>query len=74
MYVSYRLEQISSRPKMRPFHELRYGGPDASQRGIFFSSGQEWTEQRRFSMWQLKDLGFGKSSMEESQTFVTYIL
>ena len=51
---------------MRPFHELRYGSQDASQRGIFFSSGHEWSEQRKFSMWQLKDLGFGKSSMEES--------
>ena len=59
-----RLEQLTSRPKMKPFHELRYGGSDASQRGIFFSSGQEWSEQRKFSMWQLKDLGFGKSAME----------
>jgi hypothetical protein len=49
---------------MKPFHELRYGGSDGSQRGIFFSSGSEWREQRKFSMWQLKDLGFGKSSME----------
>jgi hypothetical protein len=25
---------------MRPFHELRYGSPDGSQRGMFFTSGQ----------------------------------
>lgn len=58
---------------MRPFHELRYGDSDARQRGIFFSSGSEWTEQRRFTMWHLRDLGFGKSSMEVWQSIITMV-
>ena len=31
---------------------------------IFQSVGDEWQEQRRFSLKSLRDLGFGKSSME----------
>ena len=31
---------------------------------MFYSVGSEWQEQRRFSLKSLKDLGFGKSSME----------
>jgi hypothetical protein len=30
------------------------------------SSGSEWAEQRRFALRQLRDLGFGKSSMEDT--------
>ena len=30
-----------------------------------FSHGQEWNEQRRFTMKTLKDLGFGKTQMED---------
>ena len=29
------------------------------------SHGQEWNEQRRFTMKTLKDLGFGKTQMED---------
>ena len=29
------------------------------------SHGQEWSEQRRFTMKTLRDLGFGKSQMED---------
>ena len=33
-------------------------------RGIMFSNGQEWQEQRRFTLRNLRDFGFGKVSME----------
>ena len=33
--------------------------------GLLFSTGHEWVEQRRFALRQLRDLGFGKSSMED---------
>nr|AKH03513.1 cytochrome P450 3075B2 [Paracyclopina nana] len=61
----YKKHEASGRPKNKPFHENRFGSPDGSQRGLLQSSGQEWQEQRRFTMKQLKDLGFGKSSMED---------
>ena len=35
-------------------------------RGVFFSNGQEWHEQRRFALRHLKDFGFGKAGMEET--------
>ena len=34
--------------------------------GLLQSSGSEWVEQRRFALRQLRDLGFGKSSMEDT--------
>lgn len=34
--------------------------------GLLQSSGPEWVEQRRFALRQLRDLGFGKSSMEDT--------
>ena len=33
--------------------------------GLVASEGQEWVEQRRFSMRHLRDFGFGKSTGEE---------
>ena len=33
-------------------------------RGIMFSNGKEWQEQRRFTLKNLRDFGFGKVSME----------
>ena len=32
--------------------------------GLVCSEGKEWMEQRKFTMRQLKDFGFGKQSME----------
>ena len=32
--------------------------------GLLNSSGQEWQEQRRFTIKHLRDFGFGKSTME----------
>ena len=61
----YKKYEASGRPVQKPFHEARYGSADGTQRGILQSTGQEWQEQRRFTMKQLKDIGFGKSSMED---------
>ena len=46
-------------------HELRFGSEDGSQRGVLHSNGTEWQDQRRFTLKHLRDLGFGKSSMED---------
>jgi hypothetical protein len=32
--------------------------------GVFFSDGPFWVEQRRFTLRNLRDFGFGKQSME----------
>ena len=61
----YKRYETSGRPISKPFHEIRFGGEDGSQRGILQSTGQEWQEQRRFTIKQLRDMGFGKSSMED---------
>ncbi len=37
--------------------------------GLVYSSGSEWSEQRRFALRTLKDFGFGKKSMEELIVF-----
>ena len=50
----YKQYEASGRPSRKPFHENRFGTPDGTQRGLLGSSGQEWLEQRRFSMKQLK--------------------
>ena len=50
----YKQYEASGRPSRKPFHENRFGTPDGTQRGLLQSSGQEWLEQRRFSMKQLK--------------------
>ena len=34
--------------------------------GIIGPAGEEWAEQRKFSMRHLRDFGFGRKSMEES--------
>ena len=33
--------------------------------GVAFSDGQEWMEQRRFTLRHLRDFGFGKNTGEE---------
>ena len=51
---------------VRPFHELNYGTDDGTQRGLILSTGQEWFEQRQFCVRRLRNLGFGKVSMEDA--------
>ena len=43
---------------------LRHGTDGTDARGLIFSSGEEWEEQRKFMLRSLRDLGFGKSHME----------
>ncbi len=38
---------------------------DGSTPGIIFANGKNWQEQRRFTLHTLKNLGFGKKSMED---------
>ena len=61
-----KMEEASGRPASKPLSQLRYGKGDGKSRGILFSTDKEWREQRRFSMKTLKDMGFGKTSMEDS--------
>ena len=61
-----KMEEASGRPASKPLSQLRFGKGDGKSRGILFSTDKEWREQRRFSMKTLKDMGFGKSSMEDS--------
>nr|AIL94126.1 cytochrome P450 CYP3034A1 [Tigriopus japonicus] len=61
---AFKKDEVTARPPMKPFHEFRYGSADGNQRGVILSSGLEWQDQRRFSLRQLRDFGFGRSSME----------
>ena len=45
--------------------ELRHGTDGTDSRGVLFSNGREWEEQRRFIAKSLKDFGYGKSMMED---------
>ncbi len=48
--------------------ELRGGlvksGDGTTVGGVIFTNGPNWVEQRRFALHKLRDLGFGKSTME----------
>ena len=68
-------EEASGRQPIAPFQDFRPGGnikgildKDNSENapGIFFTRGEAWREQRRFTMRVLRDFGFGKSSMEDT--------
>ncbi|KAG8224269.1 hypothetical protein J437_LFUL005075, partial [Ladona fulva] len=37
---------------------------NGERKGVIFTDGEEWKEQRRFALRNLRDLGFGKRSME----------
>jgi len=52
--------QLSGRPDAFEFN-LKTSG---LRRGVLMTDGELWREQRRFTMHHLKNLGFGKSSLE----------
>ena len=63
----FKMNECAERPALGlPFHKLRFGHQDGNCRGILFSNGEEYMEQRRFTLRSLKDHGFGKLSMEDS--------
>merc|ERR1712004_529087 len=63
---AFKDDKLNSRPL-----ELMWGneyfrfGNGKDSRGLLFSVGEEWTEQRRFALRRLRDFGLGKSSMED---------
>ena len=68
-----KLDSMSYRPSISPLHFFREGwetiqsSPGNNQGrapGIIFSNGTYWKEQRKFLSKNLKDFGFGKSSLE----------
>jgi hypothetical protein len=66
----FKKDEASQRPPNRPLNEIRPGWQmmtdenESRPPGVLGSGGQYWKEQRRFMLRNLKDFGFGKSSME----------
>nr|APH81384.1 cytochrome P450 CYP3075C1 [Tigriopus kingsejongensis] len=61
-------DETNCRPSSIPWNLARPGGGqrwDGRAPGILLSHGPEWVEQRRFTLKQLREFGFGKSSMED---------
>ncbi|XP_078522650.1 cytochrome P450 2J4-like [Lissotriton helveticus] len=64
-------EELVGRPTTPTFHEMARG------RGVLFSSGHNWKQQRRFGLTTLRNLGLGKKSLEariqeEAQSLVDF--
>ncbi|XP_078521501.1 cytochrome P450 2J4-like [Lissotriton helveticus] len=51
-------EELVDRPSIPTYHELTRG------KGVLFSSGPTWKQQRRFGMTSLRNLGVGKKIIE----------
>ncbi|CAG7720272.1 unnamed protein product, partial [Allacma fusca] len=65
------LNTFSGRPPLN-FTTAR---SDGVAKGVVFTDGQEWTEQRRFALRNLRDFGFGTKTMEAKvQEEVTALL
>ena len=64
----FRMDEASGRPNDKPYNSNRFGDENKSghSRGLLFSSGEEWRDQRRFALRTLRDLGFGKMTMEDT--------
>jgi methyl farnesoate epoxidase/farnesoate epoxidase len=66
----FKKDEASQRPPVQPNNENRPGwhtmdGENEGRLpGVLGSGGQYWKEIRRFMLRNLKDFGFGKSSME----------
>ncbi|CAG0919870.1 unnamed protein product [Notodromas monacha] len=54
-------EELSERPQFYFLHFLM----KFKNAGLIFSNGQDWKTRRRFTLKNLRDFGFGKSSMEQ---------
>ncbi|XP_078522651.1 cytochrome P450 2J6-like [Lissotriton helveticus] len=64
-------EELVGRPTIPTFHEMSKG------KGVIFSSGHNWKQQRRFGLTTLRNLGLGKNSLEariqeEAQNLVEF--
>jgi hypothetical protein len=57
---AFKDEKFAGRPPLKIAKARSFG----AQRGIIFSTGDTWMEQRRFTLKNLRDFGFGKGSME----------
>ena len=55
-------EEFSGRQNAFMFHWIK--GYNGNKRGIITTEGQEWSHQRRFALKELRDLGFGRKSLE----------
>ncbi|KAJ1087368.1 hypothetical protein NDU88_000544 [Pleurodeles waltl] len=51
-------EELSGRPKIPMFEALSRG------KGVIFTSGHNWKQQRRFGLMAMRNLGLGKKSLE----------
>lgn len=66
----FKSEDAIFRPKiipanfLRPGHEDLVGDNEGQAPGVILSNGDYWKEQRRFLLKNLKDFGFGRTSME----------
>ena len=66
-----KMKEAALRPPLIPSNEARVGHdlpnvPKGDALGIFLSNGSIWQEQRRFVARNLRDMGFGKTRMEDS--------
>ena len=68
-----KLDALSYRPSISPLHYFREGwetmqssdeNNNGRAPGVIFSNGTYWKEQRKFLSKNLKEFGFGKSSIE----------
>ena len=55
-------EEFSGRPINYLFTNIK--GFNGHKRGIITTDGHTWTHQRRFALKQLRDLGFGRKSLD----------
>lgn len=60
----FSLPEVTSRPPQGSRGKFRYGQATGPVRGVLFSSGHEWKEQRNFLLKSLGELGMGKSALE----------
>ncbi|XP_066981641.1 cytochrome P450 2L1-like [Macrobrachium rosenbergii] len=55
-------QEISNRPSLKGFHFMT----DGKEAGVIMSNGQRWVNARRFLLRNLRDLGMGKSRLDEA--------